>query len=234
VIVRNAVTPATCSTWLAVIDAAYRDSEATASPDFVPESSSFRLRALAELPVVDVWSSLRSDVRQQCAHLSASHVAIDADQCWVRRQYPLDCAPPCHHPHSWHQDGALAFEFPPSGTPAIRDDALLRVVTCWIALTPCGIDAPGLELVTDRVDHILEPAQLTEDAVEPRWPSGRRVRPALHAGDALVFGGEVLHRTHVSASMTQTRTSIELRCFRADAIPQRLAGDKFVSVPTRD
>jgi ectoine hydroxylase-related dioxygenase (phytanoyl-CoA dioxygenase family) len=217
-----------------VIDAAYRDRQAVASSDFVPESSSFRLRALTELPVVDVWSSLSSDVRQHCAHLLASHVAIDADQCWVRRQYPTDCAPPRHHPHSWHQDGALGFEFPPSGAATIPDDALLRVVTCWIALTPCGTDAPGLELVTDHVDRMLEPAQLTQRAVERRWPSGRRVRAALDAGDALVFSGDALHRTHVSPSMTQTRTSVELRCFRADAIPARLADDEFVSVPPCD
>jgi hypothetical protein len=43
-----------------------------------------------------------------------------------------------------------------------------------------------------------------------------------------VFTGDVLHRTHVSATMTATRTSIELRCF-AD-VPARLAGDRFVQV----
>jgi hypothetical protein len=231
VIVRNAVTPATCSAWLALIDAAYRDCEAAASPDFVPESSSFRLRALAGLPVVEVWSSLSSDVPQHCARLLASQMAIDADQCWVRRQYPPDRAPPRHHPHSWHQDGALGVEFPPNGSAAIADETPLRMVTCWVALTPCGIDAPGLELVTDRVDHLLEPTQLTEGAIESRWPPRRRIRPALDAGDALVFSGDVLHRTHVSPSMTQTRTSVELRCFSPDAIPARLAGDEFVSVP---
>ena len=230
-IVRNAVTPATCAAWLALIAAAYHDCTAAASSDFVPESSSFRLRALVELPVVVVWSSLSSHVGQHCAHLLASQLSIDADQCWVRRQYPPDCAPPRHHPHSWHQDGALGVEFPANGSEAIADEALLRMVTCWIALTPCGIDAPGLELVTDRVDHILEPTQLTDSAIESRWPPQRRTLPALDAGDALVFSGDVVHRTHVFTSMTQTRTSIELRCFPADAIPQRLAADEFVSVP---
>jgi hypothetical protein len=42
----------------------------------------------------------------------------------------------------------------------------------------------------------------------------------------------VVHRTHVSAAMTQTRTSIELRCFRADAIPDRIARDEFVVLPS--
>ncbi len=137
-----------------------------------------------------------------------------------------------HHPHSWHQDGALGFEFAPTGVVAIPDDALLRMVTCWVTLVRCGVEAPGLELVNDRVDRMLSPSQLADGAVEQRWPTSRRIRPALETGDALVFSGDVLHRTHVSAAMTKTRTSIELRCFAADAIPDRIARDEFVAVPS--
>ena len=229
-IVPSAVPLATCSTWLALIDDAYRCTAVAPSSDLVPESSSFRLRAVAGLSVVDVWSALSSHVRERCVRVLGPWLAIDADQCWVRRQYTPESAPPRHRPHSWHQDGALGFEFARNGDAAIHDDALLRVVTCWIALAPCGVDAPGLELVTDRVDRMLSPTQLTDSAVEQRWPTSRRTQPAMEAGDALVFGGEVLHRTHVSAAMTQTRTSIELRCFRADAIPDRIARDEFVAV----
>ncbi len=231
VIVPSAVPLATCSTWLALVDAAYRRIEVAPGSDFVPESSSFRLGAVAALSVVDVWSALSSHVRERCAGVLGPWLAIDADQCWVRRQYAPQSAPPRHRPHSWHQDGALGFEFAQRGDAAIPDDALLPMVTCWIALAPCGIDAPGLELVTDRVDRMLSPTQLADGAVEQRWPTSRRTQPALKAGDALVFSGDVLHRTHVSAAMTQTRTSIELRCFRADAIPDRVARDEFVAVP---
>ena len=229
-IVSSAVLPATCSTWLALIDDAYRGIEVAPSADFVPESSSFRLRAVAGLSVIDVWSALSGRVRECCAGALGSRIAIDADQCWVRRQYAPE-SPPRHRPHSWHQDGALGFEFALSSDAAITADALLRMVTCWIALTPCGVDAPGLELVTDRVDRMLTPAQLAGGAVDQRWPASRRAQPALDAGDALVFSGDVLHRTHVSAAMTQTRTSIELRCFQADAIPGRISNDEFVAVP---
>ena len=97
--------------------------------------------------------------------------------------------------------------------------------------TTCGVDAPGLELVSDRVGRVLSPAQLADGAVERRWLTSRRTQPTLVAGDALVFSGDVLHRTHLSASMTHTRTSIELRCFAADAIPDRIAHDEFVAVP---
>ncbi len=231
-IVPAAVPPTACSTWLALIDAAYRHIEVAPSSDFVPEGSSFRLRAVAALSVIDVWSALSGLVLERCVGVLGPWLAIDADQCWVRRQYTPKSAPPRHRPHSWHQDGALGFEFARSGDAAIPDDALLRVVTCWIALSPCGVDAPGLELVTDRVDRMLSPTQLADGAVEQQWPTSRRTRPALEAGDALVFSGDVLHRTHVTAAMTQTRTSIELRCFRADAIPDRIARDEFVAVPS--
>ena len=229
-IVSSAVSRSTCAAWLALVEAVYRSMDATPRPGFVPESSSLRVPAVPVLSVFDVWSALSNRVTERCVTRLGSSIAIDADQCWVRRQYPAESAPPRHRPHGWHQDGALGFDFAPSLDAAIPDDALLRMVTCWIALTPCGTDAPGLDIVTDRVDRMLAPAQLTDDSVERRWPLPRRVRPALEAGDALVFSGNVLHRTHVSASMTRTRTSIELRLFQADAIPHRVAGDDLVVV----
>ena len=230
-VVRSAVPPAAYSAWLALVDAAYRRIEAAPNPDFVPESSSFRLGAVGGLSVVDIWSALSSDVRARCAETLGPRLALDVDQCWARRQYPPESAPPRHRPHSWHQDGALGFEFALGGDAAIPDDAVLRMVTCWVALTPCGVDAPGMELVTDRVGRLLSPTQLADAAVDQRWPESLRIQPALEAGDAVVFSGGVLHRTHVSDAMTQTRTSIELRCLPADAIPDRIAHDQFVAVP---
>ena len=232
-VVPSAVPPATCSMWLAPLEAAYRCIEVAQRADFVAESSSFRLRAVAAVSVVDVWSALSSQLRARCVTALGPLVAIDADESWVRRQYDPKSAPPRHRPHSWHQDGALRYEFSPRGRATI-DDAPLKMVTCWIALEPCGVDAPGLEFVTDRIGRMLSPSQLADVAIDQQWPTSRRARPALEVGDALVFGGDVLHRTHVSAAMSRSRTSIELRCFRADAIPDRIADDEFVAVPTND
>lgn len=216
-----------------MVDAAYRHIEAAPNPDFVPESSSFRLSSVDGVSVVDIWTALSSHVRARCAEALGPRVAIDVDQCWVRRQYPPGFAPPRHRPHRWHQDGALGFDFAMGADAAVPDDAVLRMVTCWVALTPCGIDAPGLDIVTDRVGRMLLSSQLADVAVDVRWPTTRRIQPTLGAGDAAVFGGDLLHRTHVTAAMTGTRTSIELRCFQADAIPVRLARDEFVAVPAR-
>jgi hypothetical protein len=104
------------------------------------------------------------------------------------------------------------------------------MVTIWIALNPCGLDAPGLELVTSPTEQLLHPDQLIESYVRARFASELCWKPVLSPGDALLFSGSILHRTHVLPGMSQDRTSIELRCFSADKLPSRLKGDRFISV----
>jgi hypothetical protein len=102
------------------------------------------------------------------------------------------------------------------------------MVTCWIALTPCGEDAPGLEFVRRRLDGLLGPAELTDAKVRARFAPEEFWKPVLSPGDALVFGGDWLHRTHVVQGMTQDRTSLEMRFFLAENRPGRLKGDQFI------
>lgn len=156
-----------------------------------------------------------------------SRVAIDLDQSWVRRQYAPGRYPAFHAPHGWHQDGALGANFMSIPCPC---KALLEMVTIWIALNPCGIDAPGLELVTSPVEQLLRPEQLIDSCVRTRFADDLYWKPVLSPGDALLFSGAILHRTHVLAGMRQDRTSIELRCFPAGRLPSRLKGDRFISV----
>lgn len=141
-----------------------------------------------------------------------------AGQCWVRRARP---------PHSWHQDGALHHDFMAQSQPPA--EALLALATCWMALTPCGDDAPGLEWVVPPLDRLLGPPELTDAAVRSRFPAAAFVHPRLAAGEALVFGGGLLHRTHVTPAMTRPRTSIELR-FCAPPPPPRLAAERQVAM----
>ena len=140
--------------------------------------------------------------------LLGSHAELIVDQCWVRRARP---------PHGWHQDGALQAQFTPG-------EALLPLHTCWLALTDCGVDAPGLEWVDIAQPALLQPSQLTAAAVQARFPPHAFVRPHLQAGDAVFFDGTLLHRTHVTPRMHAGRTSIELRFVEAGLRPPRLAG----------
>ena len=104
------------------------------------------------------------------------------------------------------------------------------MVTCWIALTPCGADAPGIEFAGGDRTELLPLAALADAEVRARHPERDRLRPVLEPGDALVFGGGVLHHTHVAATMTHDRTSLELRFFAAGKPPARLRGDRFLSL----
>src|SRR5437764_13009699 len=94
---------------------------------------------------------------------------------------------------------------------AFASAALLPMTTCWIALGACGLEAPGLEIVTRRLEGLLAPAELVDERVQARFAPEEFWRPVMEAGDAVLFRGDILHRTHVTPAMTKDRTSIELR-----------------------
>lgn len=133
-------------------------------------------------------------------------------QCWLRRARP---------PHAWHQDGALHAAFD-------GHDVLLPIVTCWLALTDCGRDAPSLEWVEPASTSLLAPPELTDEAVKARHAPAAFAHAELRAGDALLFGGGLLHRTHVTPAMHRPRTSLELRF-----IDRRIAAPRLTGEPRR-
>ena len=90
-------------------------------------------------------------------------------------------------------------------------------VTSWIPLVRCGRKAPGLEVVGRRVSEILpiDPQSLHHRGSEiaagdivGRYPL---VHPEFFPGDAILFLNTTPHRSHVTAGMTETRLSFELR-----------------------
>jgi hypothetical protein len=232
------VDPVRCAAWEAAAASAIESARARgeARDGWSPTSSSLRL---ACVPAFDLAVLL--DVVAHPALVAActrvlgtDDLACSVEQSWWRRQYPVRAAPAGHHPHGWHQDGALGHDFmarPDGGGPG----DVLDMATCWIALVPCGIDAPGLELVEGSPRRLLGLGDL--DAAErlsegtAEGTAGTRIRPALSAGDALVFGGAVLHRTHVTQRMTRVRTSFELRFFARARQPIRLGADDGYAHP---
>lgn len=110
--------------------------------------------------------------------------------------------------------------------PFHQDDTIARqrVLNLWIALGPCGENAPSIEIVLGSgaggllsvvgpPDHTVpvERARLAEEDVRARYAENRFIRPVFAAGDALIFTGGTIHRTHSVPNMTAPRTSIELR-----------------------
>lgn len=108
--------------------------------------------------------------------------------------------------------------------PFHRDQTVIgaRLLNVWIPLVPCGHDAPGLEIVAGsdgrRLDAanpsaagVVERARLDEASVLAAFPSEAFWRPVLAPGDALIFSGETIHRTHITQGMKRPRASIDLR-----------------------
>jgi len=228
-LVRRATDAATTKAWLAAIDAhpAWRDRSSTHVGAFNSFSSSLRLAAVTSLDSVEIAGVLlRGEVGATCRDRLGDELACDIDQSWVRRQYAPARCPSGHTPHSWHQDGALAFDFLAHPVPS-PVDALLVMVTCWIALSACGFDAPGLEFAASDRPDLLRPEALTDTAVRAGHDASAFEHPILEPGDCLVFGGSVLHHTYVTPTMRNDRTSLEIRLFNANRIASRLRGDRF-------
>ena len=209
-------------------------------PGLIPAGVCARWRCLAEMHATSVRCRdvPAIDLEYVCARLADAGVfaahrdllgarpACNLDECWLRRQFAARHSRPGAGPHSWHQDGALGHAYAGGATPATADPALLDMLTCWIALGPCGTDAPGLELLRTGRLGLVEPPQLAPDAITRRFGAAAMWRPVMAAGDALVFAGDVLHRTHTLPSMTRDRSSVELRFLDGERWPQRLAGDR--------
>ena len=112
----------------------------------------------------------------------------------------------------WHQDGAFLGEH-------------VAAFNCWLALTPCGVDAPGLDIVPKRLEGIVanDGARYdwaaSDEAVAAAAADTPILRPEFGAGDALIFDHLLLHRTGASPAMTQERHAIESWFFAPSAYP---------------
>jgi hypothetical protein len=156
--------------------------------------------------ILDRYESL--GLRQLLTELLGGRPVLSANKCTLRR-VPVDTS------SGWHQDGAFL-------------GRQLRAVNVWATLTDCGVDAPGLDIVPRRFDHIVETG--TRGAIFD-WSVGQElvdelaeqtpiVRPALQAGDAVVFDEMLLHRTATDPSMTTSRYAIEMWTFAGSAYPE--------------
>lgn len=91
-------------------------------------------------------------------------------------------------------------------------------VTSWIPLDPCGVIAPGLEIVETPLDALIpvddagadEGFGISPTRVLPRY-GDRLLHPAFAVGDAALFRNTTLHRTYVTPAMTEARCSFECR-----------------------
>jgi hypothetical protein len=133
--------------------------------------------------------------------------ALSVKKCTLRR-VPTDTSA------DWHQDGAFL-------------GAGIRTVNVWLSLSHCGDDAPGLDVVPRRLDHIVETGthgaqfdwSVGPELVERLASDAGVVRPIFEPGDALLFDDFFLHQTGVTPGMTRERYAIESWFFAPSTYP---------------
>ena len=135
---------------------------------------------------------------------------ISVEKCTLRKVDP-DAG------HGWHQDGAFMGD--------------VRALNVWLALSRCGDEAPGMDIVPKRLDHIVPTG--TEGAIF-EWSVAPQVaaeaagedgvlRPIFEPGDVLLFDDLFLHSTAAEPSMKKSRMAIESWFFGASATPTEYA-----------
>jgi ectoine hydroxylase-related dioxygenase (phytanoyl-CoA dioxygenase family) len=133
-----------------------------------------------------------------------SRPIMSAHKTTLRRVAP-------HNQASWHQDGSF-----------MHNATALNV---WVALTHCGDDAPGIDLVPRRLNEIVvshEDMRRPEAAATSALAAAAEVgvvRPIFEPGDALFFDEMFLHRTAAEPSMPNDRFAIETWFFPESAFP---------------
>lgn len=150
----------------------------------------------------------RQGLRDLVTRYLGERPALSANKCNLRR-VPVDTQT------NWHQDGAFL-------------GREVRSLNLWLALGPCGVDAPALDLVPRRFDRIVETGtpgamfdwSVAPDKVEEAAGDAGVIRPVFETGDALFFDHLFLHRTGVSPGMTNERHAIESWFFAPSSYPQ--------------
>lgn len=136
--------------------------------------------------------------------------ALSVRKCTLRRvDTPVKIA-------GWHQDGAFL------GTT-------IRTVNAWMALSRCGRDAPGIEVIPCRLDRLIP--QLADGSpyawtvppehIARELPGVEVWKPEFEPGDVLFFDQFSLHRTAVFEAEPRPRHAIEGWFFA----PSRYAND---------
>jgi hypothetical protein len=126
------------------------------------------------------------------------------------RRVPIDTGT------DWHQDGSFL-------------GAHVRTVNVWLALSHCGIDAAGLDVVARRVPYVLQTGShgatftwsVGPGLVDVLVEGGVQIAsPVFEPGDALLFDQLMLHRTGARPNLTKPRWAIETWFFAPSHYPE--------------
>jgi hypothetical protein len=118
-----------------------------------------------------------------------------------------------HVAGAWHQDGKFL--------------GGVRSLNLWLSLSRCGDEAPGLDIVPRRIDHVVEAGeegtffeiQVSDENVMKAAGDLGVMRPIFEPGDALLFDELFLHQTGSDPAMPNPRYAIESWFFGPSAFP---------------
>ena len=160
------------------------------------------------------------------AYFQAEHISVFLGYSFIRRHWRTDTM----SLSPFHQDSVAV----PVPAP---------MLSCWVPLNRCGVTAPGLEVVAQRLDSALpitdKPAtnhvRMEIDAALVERHYGENLwHPEFDAGDAMLFDSKCVHRTHVTEAMSAVRYSVELRFVATSLAPPEWVEEKsglLVAVP---
>lgn len=141
------------------------------------------------------------EVFQACGLSKVIHDFFGEQPMLITRKGTLRRVPHDVFTGGWHQDGAFMGED-------------IRALNIWIALTDCGVEAPGMDIVAKRLPGIVQTGSnfakwATNPEAAKAVADGCTERPEFAAGDAIIFDHLCLHRTAATRKMTKTRYAIE-------------------------
>lgn len=182
---------------------------------FIPQANSVLLTSLLDFGIeseADLMAPLAANgLGEMSSDLIGGPWRCGLEHSWLRKKFAPRNAPKAGYAlQDWHQDGALGARFPLQPGPAIPPTNL---ATCWIPLGPCGRESPGLEFIHKAQPALLHFTELHDAGLRKRFDAEEFWAPELEFGDGLLFGNNILHRTHVTAGMDGDRISVEYRIF---------------------
>jgi hypothetical protein len=157
----------------------------------------------------------RSGLREVATGYLGERPTISINKCTLRRVRP-DVVQG-NAGISWHQDGAFLGE--------------VRALNVWLCLSHCGDDAPGLDIIPKRIDHIVPTGtegaafhwSLSQAAVLEAAGDVGIQRPIFEPGDVMLFDELFLHATGADIRMPNTRYAVESWFFGPSKFPQDYA-----------
>lgn len=146
-------------------------------------------------------------------------IAISAQKCTLRKADPAIAG-------AWHQDGS--FMRSADTEEQAEGESSTRAFNVWLSLSSCGKEAPGLDFIPRRLEHLVAtgtegteiPSQVSDQVAREAAGEAGIIRPLFEPGDALLFDSLFLHKTGSDPAMPNPRFAVESWFFGVSAFPE--------------